>query len=210
MQFHSFQYIIYLFVVTALYYLLPLTARKLLLLAASFVFYAAWNAKYLLLMLAVIGVTYAAACCIVLYPRWKKPVLLGSLALVLTLLFYFKYLNFAISTINSLFKTGFALWDILLPVGISFYTFQSIGYVIDVFQDGNACEKSLLNYALFISFFPQLVAGPIERSRNMLTQFNTRQRFRVENIKNGMTLILIGLVEKVVIADRLAVFVNNV
>lgn len=210
MQFHSFQYIIYLFGVTALYYLLPLRARKLLLLAASFVFYAVWNAKYLLLMLAVIGVTYAAALGIVKYPRRKKPVFAACLTAVLALLFYFKYLNFVIETVNALFRSRFALWEILLPVGISFYVFQSLGYVIDVFQDPNACEKSLLNYALFISFFPQLVAGPIERSSNMLAQFNTLQKFRIENIKNGFTLILIGLVEKVVIADRLAVFVTGV
>ena len=210
MQFNSFQYIIYLSGVTVLYYLLGLRARKFLLLAASFAFYAAWNAKYLLLMLAVIGVTYAAACGMVKYPGRKKPIFAVCLASVLALLFYFKYLNFVIETVNALFRSHFALWQILLPVGISFYVFQSLGYVIDVWHDPGACEKSLLNYALFISFFPQLVAGPIERSSNMLAQFNTLQKFRIENIKNGLTLILIGLVEKVVIADRLAVFVSGV
>lgn len=210
MQFHSFQYIIYLFGVTALYYLLPLRARKVLLLAASFAFYAAWNARYLLLMLAVIGITYAAARLIVRYPRWEKAVFTACLGAVLALLFYFKYLNFMLETVNALFHSRFVLWEILLPVGISFYVFQSLGYVIDVWHDRGACEKSLLNYALFISFFPQLVAGPIERSGNMLRQFNTLQKFQIENIKNGLTLILVGLVEKVVIADRLAVFVSGV
>lgn len=210
MQFNSIKYLVFLFAVVALYYLLPLKARKLLLLAASFAFYAAWNAKYLLLLVAVIGVTYAAARGMVGLPRWKKPFFAGGLALVLALLFYFKYLNFVVETVNALFGSRFAAWDILLPVGISFYVFQSIGYLMDVWQDADACEKSFVNYALFISFFPQLVAGPIERSSNMLGQFNTRQPFQLENLKNGLTLILIGLVQKVVIADRLAVFVNGV
>lgn len=210
MQFNSIQYFVFLFAVAALYYLLPLKARKLLLLAASFAFYAAWNAKYLLLLVGVIAVTFAAARGMVRSPRRKKLFFVGGLIFVLALLFYFKYLNFAIDTVNALFNSRFAAWDILLPVGISFYVFQSIGYLIDVWQKPEACEESFVNYALFISFFPQLVAGPIERSSNMLGQFNIRQPFRLENLKNGLTLILIGLVQKVVLADRLAVFVNGV
>ena len=95
-------------------------------------------------------------------------------------------------------------------MGISFYVFQSIGYIADVYTDPREYEKSLLNYALFISFFPQLVAGPIERSKNMLAQFDTKQKFDIENIKNGLSLILFGLVQKVVIADRLAIYVDAV
>ena len=210
MQFNSFQYLIMLFATVGVYYCLPLLGRKILLLAVSFAFYMAWNVKYSLLMAAVILITYWAARLVVERPRYKRVFLLAGLGSVLGLLFYFKYFNFFLDTVNRLFGTGFSLLDILLPVGISFYVFQSIGYLADVYTNSEEYEKSLLNYALFISFFPQLAAGPIERSRNMLGQFNTRQKFRLENIKNGLTLILIGLVLKVVIADRLAMYVDAV
>lgn len=210
MQFNSFEYIFLLFATVGVYYCLPLLGRKLLLLAVSFGFYMAWNAKYSLLMAAVILVTYFAARFMVKLPRFKKPALWGGLACVLGLLFYFKYFNFFISSVNGLFHTNFSALDIILPVGISFYVFQSIGYIADVYVDPSEYEGSLLNYALFISFFPQLVAGPIERSRNILKQFNTKQKFDLDNIKNGLTLVLVGLVQKVVIADRLAAYVNAV
>ena len=210
MQFNSFQYLIMLFVTVGIYYCLPLTARKVLLLVASFGFYMAWNAKYSLLMAAVILITYLAAVCMIRWPKRKKAALLVGLACVLGLLFYFKYFNFFLDTVNQLFGTSFSLWNIILPVGISFYVFQSIGYIADVYTDPREYEKSLLNYALFISFFPQLVAGPIERSKNMFAQFDTKQKFDIENIKNGLSLILFGLVQKVVIADRLAIYVDAV
>lgn len=132
------------------------------------------------------------------------------LVCVLGFLFYFKYLNLFIETINTLFRSSFDLLNIILPVGISFYVFQSLGDVIDVYRNPDACERNLLDYTLFISFFPQLVAGPIERSSNMLDQLHTRQKFDIANIKNGITLILVGMVFKVVIADRLSVFVTGV
>lgn len=210
MQFNSVEYIVFLCGVTALYYVLPLTLRKVLLLAASFAFYMAWNAKCILLMIAVILITYLAALLVTQKPQYKKPIMLVGLFSTLTFLFYFKYLDFVIDSINNLFHSSFNLLHIILPVGISFYVFQSIGYLVDVYRNPAACEKSLLNYALFISFFPQLVAGPIERSSNMLAQFNTRQPLKLQNLKLGATTILVGLIQKVVIADRLSVFVGGV
>ena len=210
MEFNSFAYIGFLALVACVYYLLPLLGRKILLVAASFVFYMAWNAKYSLLMLAVILITYAAAVGLVQLPRYRRLFFYTALTLVLGLLFYFKYFNFFIDTLNHVFALHLDFLNVLLPVGISFYVFQAVGYLVDVYRDDNACERSLLTYTLFISFFPQLVAGPIERSENMMRQFHTKQVFRLENLKNGITLILVGLVEKVVIADRLAVFVNGV
>ena len=209
MQFNSLSYIVFLAAVVGVYYLLPLSARKLLLLGASFAFYAAWNAKYLLLMWAVIGITWAGGLLITKWPERKKLALFLSLAGSFSLLIYFKYFNFLINSLNRLFSASFSALDIILPVGISFYVFQAAGYVIDVYRGRTECETNPVNYALFISFFPQLVAGPIERSGNMLGQLKTKQAFSLENIKHGATLILIGLVQKVVIADRLAVFVTN-
>ena len=210
MQFNSFQYIFLLFITVGIYYLLPLLGQKLLLVIVSFGFYMAWNVKYSLLMATVILLTYFAAIFMIKKPQYKRLLFFGSLLSVLGLLFYFKYFNFFLDTLNQVFGANFSMLNIILPVGISFYVFQSIGYLADVYTNNEECEKSLLNYALFISFFPQLVAGPIERSKNMLTQFNTKQVFDVQNIKNGLTLVLVGLVQKVVIADRLALYVNAV
>lgn len=209
MRFNSFEYIFLLVATVCVYYLLPHKARRIMLLASSFAFYAGWNAKYLLLMFAVIIITYIAAILIVRYDAKKKPIMITAVLTLILLLFYFKYLNFVIHSINYVLHTEFDLWNIVLPVGISFYIFQSIGYVVDVYRDSSKCEKNLITYALFISFFPQLVAGPIERSKNMLDQFKVKQEFKLENLKNGRTLVLVGLVEKVVIADRLAIFVTN-
>ncbi len=210
MRFNSFEYIFLLAVTVCMYYILPLKARRIMLLLGSFAFYASWNAKYLLLMIVVILVTYIAAVMIVTHEKHKKTIMLSSVTIVFLLLFYFKYLNFVIYSINAVFKTQLDMLNIILPVGISFYVFQSVGYVIDVYRNSDICEKNIITYALFISFFPQLVAGPIERSKNMLGQFKVKHKLNLENIKNGITLVLIGLVEKVVIADRLAIFVTNV
>ena len=202
-------YIVFLAAVVGVYYIMPLFMRKVLLLAASFAFYAVWNAKYLLLMWAVIGTSWLCGLVISKWPGYKKRAASAALFAVFGLLVVFKYLNFLISSVNRAFGTGLGALDIILPVGISFYIFQAAGYVIDVYRDPSAREKNIINYRLFISFFPQLVAGPIERSKNMLGQLKTKQAFSLENIKHGATLILIGLVQKVVIADRLAVFVTN-
>ncbi|MEG0340417.1 MAG: MBOAT family O-acyltransferase, partial [Oscillospiraceae bacterium] len=128
----------------------------------------------------------------------------------LFILVYFKYFNFLIDSINKVFGAEFHFIDVLLPVGISFYTFQAIGYTFDVYREKINAEKNFINYTLFVSFFPQLVAGPIERSVNMLEQFKTKPRFDISNIKNGGTLILYGLFEKIVVSDRLAIFTDGV
>ncbi|MEG1104843.1 MAG: MBOAT family O-acyltransferase [Oscillospiraceae bacterium] len=133
----------------------------------------------------------------------------GTLA-NLFILVYFKYFNFLIDSVNKVFGAEFHFIDVLLPVGISFYTFQAIGYTFDVYFKKINAKKNFINYTLFVSFFPQLVAGPIERSVNMLEQFRTKPRFDISNIKNGGTLILYGLFEKIVVSDRLAIFTDGV
>ena len=138
-----------------------------------------------------------------------------SFALNLAILFYFKYTNFALSIAGFvLAKVGFSVtiprFDILLPVGISFYTFQALSYTMDVYRDDIYAEKNFLRYALFVSFFPQLVAGPIERSGNLLKQLSKAKKFDFEMAREGLLLMLWGYFLKIVLADRIAIFVDTV
>jgi alginate O-acetyltransferase complex protein AlgI len=145
----------------------------------------------------------------------RKTLLIISLILNFGILFYFKYFNFIGNSITDLFqilKVDMIIpnFDILLPVGISFYTFQAVGYSIDVYRGEIKEEQNFLNYALFVSFFPQLVAGPIERAKNLLPQFYTEKTFNYSRVVNGLKLILWGYFMKIVIADRLSIYVNAV
>lgn len=216
MNFNSLQYLVFLAANVLLYYLLPRRARNVQLLAASYYFYMCWNPTYALLMLFSTAVTYG---CGLLVGKnfWGKRRLWVALSLVLNLgvLFFFKYYNFSANVITrGLDFLGLHMeipfLDVLLPVGISFYTFQALGYTIDVYRKDIEAERNFINYALFISFFPQLVAGPIERSGNMLHQLKEYHPFQFENLKAGVLPVLWGLFKKVVIADNLAVVVNQV
>ena len=215
MNFNSLQYYLFLPIVIVLYYILPVKLRTPLLLLASYFFYMCWRPEYALLILTSTIITYFCGRCISSYPQRKKFWLAASLVLNLAILFFFKYFNFAAGLISDILSaanlniTAPSL-DILLPVGISFYTFQALGYTIDVYRGDIEAEKSFPIYALFVSFFPQLVAGPIERSRNLLPQFREVHRFSFDNIRQGMLPFLWGLFKKIVIADQLAVIVNTV
>lgn len=215
MNFNSLQYYLFLPAVILLYYILPVKLRNPLLLIASYFFYMCWQPTYALLMLTSTAITYFCSRCIAQYPGRKKLWLASSLVLNLAILFFFKYFNFAASLITDILNAAnlqvmAPSLDVLLPVGISFYTFQALGYTIDVYRGDIAAEKSFPTYALFVSFFPQLVAGPIERSRNLLPQFREVHRFSWENIKAGLLPFFWGLFKKIVIADQLAVIVNTV
>lgn len=221
MLFNSFEYLIFFPVVTVGYFWLPQKARNYWLLAASLFFYGSWEIRYLGLMLATIVLTYL--CGIAMQAARnsdydeKKKKSLAKLSLMLSLiinfgiLFFFKYFNFVAQTINALIASQpVALLDVLLPVGISFYTFQAIGYTIDVYRGDIAAEKNIFTYAVFVSFFPQLVAGPIERAGNLLPQFYVKHSFNFERAHEGLVYIGWGFFCKLVIADRLALFVNAV
>lgn len=139
----------------------------------------------------------------------------GSLILNLSVLFFFKYFNFALDNLAWILNAvGVSVkrpvCDFLLPVGISFYTFQALSYTMDVYRKEIRPEKNFLRYALFVSFFPQLVAGPIERSKNLLNQFHEKHYFNYQRVKDGLLLMLWGFFMKLVIADRLAIFVDQV
>lgn len=217
MLFNSLHFVAFLPVVLALYFATPNRWKWVLLLAASYYFYAAWRVEYLLLIMASTGVDYVAGIRMGRHesPRGRRPWLLLSLVTNLGLLFTFKYLNFASESVQAAFDQfnvfyGIPTFDVLLPVGISFYTFQTLSYTIDVYRGRQKPERHLGILALYVSFFPQLVAGPIERSTRLLPQFFREHGFDLERARSGARLMLWGFFKKVVIADRLAEYVNPV
>jgi len=190
-----------------------LSPQVMALLLLSWVFYA-WHVPwYILLILFCIVVNYFAALVIEAVPRTmqsrRKFVLSLSLLASLGLLAWYKYAGFLASTLNHAAELGLPAPEILLPIGISFYTFQSIGYTIDVYRGQVQAERRFLNMACFISFFPQLVAGPIVRAREMLYQFDRRRRFHAPVFIAGAYLILRGLFLKMVVADNLGIIVDQ-
>ena len=221
MQFNSLSFLIFFPIVVAVYFVIPKKWRSVWLLVSSYYFYMSWNAKYAVLIGASTLITYGSAVLLDKYSdnvRIKKTVSALCIVSNLGILAVFKYATFVLETVDSLMKAvgltpaGKRL-DLLLPVGISFYTFQAIGYVIDVYRGNTKAEKNIIRYALFVSFFPQLVAGPIERSKNLLTQIQNVSELKLWNAKrvtSGAILMVWGLFLKMVIADRVAILVNTV
>ncbi len=226
MLFNTIQYILFLLFVVLIYYILPQKLRCVWLLGASYYFYMQWNLVYIVLLFSCTVITYVGG---LLLERLKdvqqetgdgkrcidkrKVLFIVCIILNLGILGGFKYLSFAVSLLNRMLSyihiSGFPFnFDILLPVGISFYTLQALGYLIDVYRGDIYAEKNFVHYALFVSFFPQLVAGPIERSKNLLVQLNREHVFQYENIRKGLLLVLYGLFLKMVIADRAAIIVD--
>ena len=209
MNFNSMQYALYLIIVCAVYYIFPQKIRYIWLLAASYFFYMQWNATYALLILGVTAVTYIAAL-LIEKGKGKKAVLAATIVINLALMGYFKYTNFIIETVNSISHGNIEPLDIILPVGISFYILQALGYVIDVYRGDVVAEINPLRYALFVSFFPQLVAGPIERSGNLVHQLREPKKLTSEALLQGLIMIFYGLWTKVLIADGISVLVTDV
>lgn len=217
MTFNSLLFAAFLGVVFPVYLLLRrhVTARNSFLLLSSYVFYAAWDVRFLGLIVLSTLTDYLVARALD-RPRGRRKLLLSiSIALNLGLLVTFKYLGFFSESLQGL--AGSLGWhldtptvELLLPVGISFYTFQTLGYTIDVYRRQVPAERSLLTFALFVAFFPQLVAGPIERARRLLPQLNAVRPFDRDQLYRGFFLIWWGLFKKVVIADNVARVVDVV
>lgn len=174
-----------------------------------------WEPVYALLLLASTGITYFAALGGVKYDKRKTLILTIGIVLNLLILFFFKYFNFAAENVVVLMSyLGVRMhvpeFKVLLPVGISFYIFQALGYMIDVHRGDIKPEKNFFTYALFVSFFPQLVAGPIERSTNLLVQFYEKHKFDAEKAISGINLMLWGYFLKLVVADTCAIFVDSI
>lgn len=220
MMFNSFAFLVFFTLTLAVYYIVPKKARYIWLLMASYVFYMGWNAKYVVFLLLSTITTYVAA---ILIERWREKkgytitVFVAGLVLNLGLLFFFKYLDFALESLSKIVgltveKPDFFA-NLLLPLGISFYTFQVIGYLMDVYRGQVAAERNFLRYALFVSFFPRLVQGPIERSKNFLEQLKSLHLINLyscANIRDGVVTMLYGYFMKMVVADRAAVLVDRV
>ncbi len=216
MSLDSSIYFIFLALVTAIYWRLSRRSQNILLLAASYFFYAWWDWRFLLLMAASTSADYWAARRLHAStdPGTRRIFLAGSLALNFCFLGYFKYFNFFVDSFAGLATlAGFqqlphALWKVILPPAISFYTFQEVAYIVDVYQRKLDPADSLLDYALFISFFPHLIAGPIQRPGHLLPQVHQARRFDPEKAFDGCMLILSGLFRKCVIADSCAQLAN--
>jgi D-alanyl-lipoteichoic acid acyltransferase DltB (MBOAT superfamily) len=217
MLFNTVQFAVYLIALFLLHFSLPHKYRIYLLFVASYYFYMCWEWQYAGLIMFTTAVNYLAA---IVIDRSKNSWVRGSVltvALVVSfgLLFYYKYLNFSIRTINDVSQwlghpTSWALYNLILPAGISFFTFQSLSYTIDVFLKQLPAETNFIKFATYIAFFPQLVAGPIERASNLLPQMTAVQRIEFENVRAGLQMTLWGLFKKCVIADLLSVVVNKV
>lgn len=213
MLFNSVDFLLFFPLVTAIYFLLPHRARWVWLLITSYYFYMCWNAKYALLIALSTLITYASG--LLIHWRRKKLWVFLSFASNLAILFFFKYFGFFLDNLTAgLALVGIAFkrpaFDVVLPVGISFYTFQALSYTADVYRGEVRPEKNPFRYALFVSFFPQLVAGPIERSKNLLGQLHDRHTFDPDRVRAGLLLMLWGMFEKIVIADRLAMLIDSV
>lgn len=220
MLFNSIAFLLFFPIVCVIYFSIPpqmIRARNLLLLIASYYFYMNWQPAYALLLLTSTFVTYIAALGIGCFEnrRKKKICLVSSLVLNLAILFLFKYYNFLSSNISmGLEACGLKIdipeFGLILPVGISFYTFQALGYSIDVYRGTTKVERDFVTYALFVSFFPQLVAGPIERSNNLLPQFKQLHRFDYETVMSGVKLMAWGYFMKLALADRRGIYVDAI
>ncbi len=227
MLFNSFSFLIFFPVVVLVYFIIPKKIRYIWLLIASYYFYMSWNAKYALLIAFSTFVTWLSG---ILLGRYQqagrdktvcKWIVAGSFIVNLSILGFFKYFDFALQNVNLILsRFGIAViekpFDFILPVGISFYTFQALSYTVDVYRQDIEPEKNILKYALFVSFFPQLVAGPIERSKNLLIQIGRmdeishKELFDCSRIAGGLMIMLWGFFQKMVIADRIAVLVDTV
>lgn len=217
MLFNSVEFLLFFPIVTALFFMLPHSWRWLLLLVASCFFYMFFKPEYILILGFTIVIDYFAG---ILLENEKEPgrrkwYLIASLIANIGVLAVFKYYNFINDNITGLAKlfnwhNTIPYLSIVLPIGLSFHTFQAMSYTIEVYRGHQKAERHFGIYALYVMFYPQLVAGPIERPQNILPQFRIEQFFTYENAVLGFNLILYGLFKKIVVADRLALYVNQV
>jgi len=215
MIFQSLTYLSFLLSVLAIYWSLPRRAQNVLLVAASYIFYGWEHPWYLLPLWASTLVDYGCGLGMERFPARRRWFLVASVVASIALLGTFKYAGFAVENINvALTQLGFhpisSVMRLVLPAGLSFYTFQSLAYIVDVYRGRVRAERNLLDYALYVCFFPQLIAGPIERAWHMLPQYRSQRIFDPAGWRGGLTLILWGFFKKLVVADNVAVVANKV
>jgi alginate O-acetyltransferase complex protein AlgI len=215
MLFNSHEFALFFLVVGFFYFLSPVRFRVLLLLVGSYVFYMYWRWDYGFLLAAQTAINFGCGWAISRSSSQRSRIVLlaAGISSSLGILFLFKYYVFFIDSLNAAIsflpgKPSLQRTELPLPIGISFYTLQAVGYSIDVYRRSTEHENDPGRFALFVGFFPQLLSGPIERAGNMLKQFGRKNDFDFERVSSGLTLMLWGLFKKVVIADRLAIYVN--
>lgn len=212
MIFNSLEYLIFLVVTFILYYLVKPKYRHLILLLASYIFYGYSGIKNIFILLSVTIITYYCGNYISKSKNEykKRTALAFSIISSIGILLYFKYFEFILKTINDVFSTNFMIENIVVPLGISFFILQAITYPIDIYRNDVKREKNILKYALFVSFFPQILSGPIGKSKEMIQQISDKHYFKKKEIKEGLIVIIYGLFQKLVIADCIAIGVNKV
>ena len=215
MIFHSLDFVVFFVLVVAVYWRLPHRGQNGLLLVASYVFYGYVHPWFLILIAASTLVDYLSALGMERWPRRKRAFMALSILSNFGLLGFFKYFNFFIENLHAVlgaagFEAGLPALRVVLPVGISFYTFQAMSYTVDVFRGELRARRSLVDLAVFISFFPHLVAGPIQRASYLLPQVERERRFRLSKATTGLWLIVWGLFKKLVVADNVGVIANRV
>lgn len=215
MLFNSIQFLFFFIITLTLYFELPYRSRWKLLLLASCYFYMVFRPIYIFILGFTIVIDYFSAILIEKsFDKKRKWYLLTSLSANILILIVFKYWNFLNSNITEILsifqmQNNIPFLNILLPIGLSFHTFQAMSYTIEVYKGNQKAERNFGIYSLYVMFFPQLVAGPIERPQNLLHQFYETHDWSFESFKEGIYLVLWGFFKKVVIADRLAIFVNE-
>jgi alginate O-acetyltransferase complex protein AlgI len=217
MLFNSIDFLYFFIAVTTLFFVLPHAFRWALLLLASCYFYMYFRPEYILILFFTIIIDYIAGIYIegATDPERRKRYLWLSLVANIGVLAVFKYYNFLNGNLTTLYEwygheNPIPMLEMVLPIGLSFHTFQAMSYTIEVYRGKQKAERHFGIYALYVMFYPQLVAGPIERPQNILHQFHERKEFSYDNAVEGLNLIVYGLFKKVVVADRLAVYVNQV
>jgi D-alanyl-lipoteichoic acid acyltransferase DltB (MBOAT superfamily) len=209
MLFNSFEFLVFFPVVTILFYLLPKQFKWLLLLTASCIFYCYFIPVYLLVLVFTIVADYFVAI-LIEQSHHKKRWLVCSIVVNVGTLAIFKYYNFFATELSNITHLNIPLLNLVLPIGLSFHTFQAMSYTIEVYKGSYKAERHIGIYALYVLFYPQLVAGPIERPQHILPQLKANKVFTPQNLLDGLRLVAWGFFKKLVIADKVALYVNIV
>lgn len=210
MLFSSMTFIfLFLPIVCSLYLLVKDKFKNHILLIASILFYAWGEPKYLSIMLLTIIINYFGAFYLDKFPKYKKAILTTTIIVDLAFLIYFKYFNFIMENLNTLFTSDFNFIDVVMPIGISFYTFQAMSYLIDVYRGDTKVQKDILKLALYICLFPQLIAGPIVQYSDVDKQIDNREE-NFEKVVYGVKRFIIGLAKKVLIANTLGAVADKI
>jgi len=213
--FHSLDFVIFFILVTAVYWRLPHRGQNVLLLVASYFFYGYVHPWFLILIASSTVIDYLSARGMERWPARRRAFMAASIVTNFGMLGFFKYFNFFVDNLHAVLEAAglqvsLPVLRVILPVGISFYTFQAMSYTVDVFRGELRARRSLLDVAVFISFFPHLVAGPIQRASYLLPQVEARRRFALPRATSGFYLMVWGFFKKLVIADNVGIIANKV